>query len=299
MKKSVLAAIGLVGVTMIWGLSFVSQSVGMDSISALSFTSLRFILAGVALLPIWIYRYKKGLTVPSSLKTKKARKYAILGGVAFGGTVGIATLFQQNSILYVSVGKAGFLTALYVIMVPILGLFVKKKSPYIVYVCCLSAVVGMYFLCMGTGKFVFESGDIMGLLGALLFAVNILAADIALKYCDWSTISVVGFFFIGFTLLIPSLIIDKPTIANIRGALIPIMYSGLFSSAIATSAQIACQKHLSATPASLIMSLESVFALFFGWAILGQKLSSVELIGCLIVFLSVILSQLPIGKVKR
>ena len=225
-----------------------------------------------------------------------ARKTLVIGGVCCGVALCLASNFQQFGIQYTTVGKAGFITACYIIIVPILGLFLKKKcSPVIVGAVGLS-VVGLYLLCMTGGELAVNKGDLLMLVCALLFSVHIIIIDFFSPVVDGVKMSCIQFFVCGAISGIGMLIYETPDMGQILAAWAPVLYAGVMSCGVAYTLQIIGQKGMNPTVASLILSLESSISVLAGWAILGQRLSARELAGCALMFGAIILAQLPVGR---
>lgn len=204
-------------------------------------------------------------------------------------------MLQQIGLVYTSAGKAGFITALYILIVPILGLFIGKKVGTKTWIGVALAVVGMYLLCITSG-FSIAFGDLMVLLCAFVFSLHMLAVDYFSPKVDGVKLSCIQFFVCGILSAIPMMIFEQPQMGQIMDAWLPIAYAGILSSGVAYTLQIISQKHLNPTVASLLMSLESVFAVLTGWLILHEKLTLREFLGCVLVFVAIILAQLPEKK---
>ena len=238
-------------------------------------------------------------TVHTDTENKKSYwKNTIIGGICCGIFLCAASCFQQFGILYTTVGKAGFITALYIVIVPILGIFLKKKIPAIVWFSCIIAIIGFYLLSM-SNKVSLEKGDFLVLICAILFSFHILCIDYFSPKGNSVIISCIQFFTCGILSGIMMLLFESPNWDNIIAAAIPILYAGIMSSGVAYTLQVVAQKNISPTIATLIMSLESVFSALAGWMILGQTLSGRELLGCILVFIAVIMAQLPFPSIQE
>ena len=298
---------------LIWGTAFVAQSVGMDYVEPFTFNFSRYIIGALVLVPFAIISLKKKLSnfdsnnsshnnsnnntvLDKSINVEKPNKKAflnssILGGIGCGVLLCVASMLQQYGILYTnSVGKAGFLTALYIIMVPIIGIFFKKKVKPLIWVCVILATVGLYLLCVKDG-FSFEIGDIFLILCALVFSFHIMLVDYISPRGDGVTISMIQFGVSAVLCFICALIFEHVSMENILRAWMPILYAGVMSCGVAYTFQILGQKYVEPTKASLILCLESVFATLGGWVILKEVLSLREAIGCIVVFIAIILAQ--------
>lgn len=249
----------------IWGSAFVAQSVGMDYVEPFTFTFAR----------------------------------SIIGGIACGIALFAASNFQQIGITYTTVGKAGFITALYVVIVPILGLFMKKRVPFLVWICVGLSVVGLYLLCMTGESFTLAYGDFMVLICAVLFSFHILIIDYFSPRGDGVIISCIQFFVCGILSGIVMLFVENPSMGNMLDAKWSLLYAGVLSSGVAYTLQVVAQKDVNPTVASLILCLESVIAAVAGSWVLEEVLSTREKVGCLFMFVAIVLAQLPTPKKKK
>ena len=297
-KKPLLGAIVLLVATVIWGLSYVAQSDGMRYLGPLTYSCVRILLGGVALVPVvWAFhrfdpRYRTG----TKAELRSINRISILGGIVVGAFMCGAATLQQYGIAVTSAGKAGFLTALYIVLVPVFGVFFKRKITWLAAASVLLALIGSYFLCV-TGSLTIELGDWLLIGDALLFAVQILFIDFFMaRGADAVLLSCTEFLTAGLLLVVPMFLFEQPTWQSVWDAKYTILYAGLASGAVGYTLQVLGQREIEPTAASLLMSLESVFAVLFGWLLLGQALSVRELLGCALVFAAVILSQLPVGK---
>ena len=281
----------------IWGIAFVAQSVGMDYVEPFTFNGVRTLLGGIVLIPC-IFILKK--INPSAKKEEKAdKKTLLIGGVLCGIALCVGSSLQQIGLAMYSaetnVGKAGFITALYIILVPLIGIFMKKKVGLTVWLGVLLAVFGFYFLCIKDG-FSIEIADIIVLIGSVAFSFHILIIDYFADKADGVKLSCIQFFTCGLISLVIMFLFECPTWAGIWAARIPILYAGVLSCGVAYTLQIIGQKNMNPTVASLLLSLESVFSALAGWVILNQSLSARELFGCVLVFAAIILAQMPEKK---
>ncbi len=291
MKNKLSGTLALLFATVIWGSAFIAQSVGIDHIGPMTFQASRCGLGALFLIPIIFLfekdkkRYFKNWADPKLWKT----------GFFCGTALFVAAGLQQVGLVYTSAGKAGFITAMYIVLVPILGLFLKRKPPVSAWISVVVAVAGLYLLsCVGASEI--NLGDILMLGGALGFAVQITLVDELAGDLDGLRLNCIQAFVCSVFSAVVMFLTETPTISGIVSAAIPIGYAGICSMGIAYSLQIIGQKHLEPTPASLIMSLESVFAALCGWLLLHERMSPAELCGCALVFSAVIISQLPEKK---
>ena len=277
----------------IWGVAFVAQSVGMDYVGGFTFNAVRSIIGSIVLLPVILFLDRqKTPAVRTEEEKKSGQKTLLMGGIACGICLCLASNFQQFGIKYTTVGKAGFITACYIVIVPILGLFLKKKcSPYI-WGAVVMALIGLYLLCITDG-FSIGKGDILVMICAVLFSLHILVIDYFSPKVDGVKMSCIQFLVCGILSGIPALIFENPQISSILAAWQPILYAGVMSCGVAYTLQIVGQKNMNPTGASLILSLESCISVLAGWIILGQSMSRKEILGCVIMFAAIILAQLP------
>lgn len=282
----------------IWGVAFVAQSVGMEYVEPFTFNAVRSIIGGLVLIPCIFFLDRKKSGQEKALKMRKQeRKMLLTGGVCCGVCLFSASNFQQFGIRYTTVGKAGFITACYIVIVPVIGIFLKKACGRLLWVSVAMAVVGLYFLCM-TESLTIGKGDFLVFICALLFSLHILVIDYFSPRTDGVKMSCIQFFVCGILSGIAMLFTEEPHLTGIFAAWMPILYAGVMSCGVAYTLQIVGQKGMNPTVASLILSLESCISVLAGWLILGQKLSAREFIGCLIMFGAIILAQLP-GKQKK
>ena len=297
----------------IWGTSFVAQSAGMEYIGPFTFSVTRYILGGTILIPVILFmnslskksRLKDGISEDDIRnEDKEVFKRSVKYGIVCGFILCAASNFQQMAMLHASAGKAGFITAFYIILVPVVGIFLKKKTSPVIWFCVLLALVGLYFLCLGRGgEYVFEISDVQLLICALIFSFHIIFVDHAnTKKVNGVIISCTQFYtaaILSAVFLYPmdGVVYDMMPAFNLIVKAGPsILYSGIMSCGVAYTLQIIGQKDVNPTVASLIMSLESVVSAISGFLILGQKMSVDEIIGCIIMFVAIILAELPIGK---
>ena len=277
----------------IWGVAFVAQSVGMDYVGGFTFNSVRSIIGAIVLLPvIYLLDCQKTPVIQTPEEKKASRRVLFTGGISCGICLCLASNFQQFGIKYTTVGKAGFITACYIVIVPIIGLFLKKKcSPYI-WAAVVMALAGLYLLCITDG-FSIGKGDFLVMICAVLFSVHILVIDYFSPKVDGVKMSCIQFFVCGVLSAIPALLFENPQISSMLAAWQPILYAGVMSCGVAYTLQIVGQKNMNPTVASLILSLESCISVLAGWIILGQSMSLREILGCVIMFGAIILAQLP------
>lgn len=296
-KTQLLGIFMLLLTAIIWGASFVAQSIGLDTVGTFTFNGIRTLLGAAVLLPVILIRDRHATR---SMNGEELRQHKLTGrktlryGLPIGIVFCIASNFQQYSLYDSDPGKIAFITALYMFFVPVLGLSLKKKVPVLTWICVLSGFVGLYFLCITPGAFhqLISKSDLLAVIGAFFFAVHILMIERYIQIVDGIKLSCLQFAVSGVISCLLMFLFETPSIAVIQGALLPILYAGVMSCGIAYTFQIVGQKHTEATIASLILSTESVFGVLAAAIILHQSLSSREIFGCSIMFAAIILSQL-------
>ena len=276
----------------IWGVAFVAQSVGMDYVGGFTFNMARSLIGSAVLLPVIWFMGRNSSKKAEEAQGSSSRKDLLWGGLACGILMCLASNFQQFGIKYTTVGKAGFITACYIVLVPILGLFLKKKCSPFIWLAVAMSVAGLYLLCITDG-FSIGKGDILVLICAVLFSFHILVIDYYSPKVDGVKLSCIQFLVCGILSGIPALIFEKPEMSAVLTAWQPILYAGVMSCGVAYTLQIIGQKNMNPTVASLILSLESCISVLAGWVILGQQLSAREITGCVIMFAAITLAQLP------
>ena len=291
MNKQLRGSLMLLLTAVIWGAAFVAQSEGMKYVGPLTMQASRFLLAGLVILPVvWICD-RKGLTHYRPAGRAGWGKF-LLSSLICGSFIFVASTFQQYGLLYTTVGKSGFITSLYIILVPLIGLLLGRRVSPLVWGGVALAAVGLYFLCM-TGGVSFNPGDLMTLASALFFSFQILWIDKVSPYTDGVRLACGQFFVCAFFSLIAMAIFETPTWGAILRCWLPIFYAGALSGGVAYTLQILGQRDTEPAVASLLMSLESFFAALFGWLLLGQSLSGREIFGCALMLAAIILAQLP------
>ena len=288
MKNNIL----LVLTALIWGCAFVAQSVGMDYVGPFTFNMARFLIGAIVLLPVIWFMDRQRKT---GAEKGAGQKTLIIGGICCGIALAVASTLQQWGILFTTVGKAGFITAMYIVIVPLLGIFIGKKVRPLIIGCVAIAVVGFYFLCM-TESLRLGLGDFLVLLCAIAFSIHILVIDHFSPKVDGVKMSAIQFLTAAIISAVPTLLWEQPVFTKILQAWQPVLYAGVMSCGVAYTLQIIAQKNADPTVASLLLSLESVFSVLAGWVLLGQGLSLKEMFGCVLIFCAIILAQLPEKK---
>lgn len=293
-KTQMKSSIFLLLAATIWGFAFSAQSISADSIGSFTLNSTRSLIGALALVPFVLFRYRKAKKSPDYKKPDKNKvKTTLLGGLCCGLCFFVATNIQQFGISAdTPAGKAGFITALYIVLVPILGLFLRKKITILTGFSVLLAILGLYLLCINDGLNI-QTGDILILICAFCFSIHILVIDHFTQKADGVLLGILQLFIAGILGLFPMFFLEKPSITPLLDAWLPILYLGIMSSGVAYTLQILGQKNMNPTAASLILSLESVMSVIGGCLLLGETLSGREIAGCIIMFAAIILSQLP------
>lgn len=298
----------LVLTAFIWGVAFVAQSKGGDAVGPYSFNCIRFLIGSIVLIPVYKFLDKKNITKNKPV-TKEQKKNLWVAGICCGLCLCIASNLQQVGItLGTPAGKAGFLTACYILIVPILGLFLKKKCGWNIWLGVVLTLIGLYLLCMN-GSFSLQFSDVLLILCALMFSIHIMVVDHFSPLVDGVRLSSIQFFVSGALSAVPMFFSDmEHSLDNLSvwaqgfenaGAWIAILYAGVLSCGVAYTLQIIGQNGVNPTVASLLMSLESVFSVLAGFVILKEVLTGRELTGCLLIFLAVCLAQMPAKKVHH
>ena len=334
--KIIRGSIMLVVTAMIWGVAFVAQSVGMDYMPPITFNCVRCIIGGIVLLPVAaIFGEKKKKRSVHSTKApeprtgrsdtagetpavssvaetsaeiyigsdgaaagvRRSRRDLWLGGALCGVVLFFASTLQQIGLIYTSAGKAGFITALYIVIVPALGLLFGRRASFTVWAGASVAVIGLYLLSVKE-DFTVGAGDLLILLCAFCFSVHIMLISHFSPRCDGVKMSCIQFFVAGALGIAPMLTLEQPTVSGMLAGWLPILYAGVMSCGVAYTLQIVAQRDVKETVASLLMSLESVFAALTGWLVLHERLSFAETVGCVLIFAAVLLAQIPPTRIR-
>ncbi len=283
--KAVRGNLLLILTALIWGIAFVAQRMGLDHLGSFSFNGMRTLLGAFAVMPVALWSGKR------ENASKSDKRTLVIGGIACGAVLCMASNLQQAGLLYTSVGKAGFITALYILIVPLIGLLMGKRVTKLFWIAVTVAVMGMFLLTMRGAEPV-SLGDLLVLASACLFAVHIMVIDHYSPKVDATMLSMIQFFVSGVLSIAVALMTGEVfNWTAVKGAMVPMLYSGILSCGVGYTLQIIAQKDVNPVVASLLMSLESVFAALAGWAILGQAMTGRELFGCGLVFAAIMLAQ--------
>lgn len=288
--RKLVSSLMLIVAALIWGTAFVAQRKGMEYAGPLAFNGVRTLIGSLVLLPVaLIFRPAKAANLRKTL----------LAGLLCGLCLFMATNLQQIGLTSTEAGKAGFITTFYIILVPVLGLFLRKKTGAVTWLAVAVALVGLFFLCVKPGEVRIAPGDLLVLGCAFFFAVQILVIDFFVQEVDGVLLSCVQFAVDGVLSLIAAFLFEKPDFPALFRGWIPLLYTGILSCGVAYTLQILGQKNLHPTVASLLMSLESAFAVLGGWLILHERLTRRELLGCALMLAAVLLVQLAPAKKEK
>lgn len=277
---------------LIWGTAFVAQRSGMEHIGPFTFNAIRCFIGGLVLLPVIFFMGAAKKRLEGDGRAKKGTRALVSGGVLCGAVLFVASSLQQVALVHNAAGKTGFITSLYIVFVPVLHLFIGKRAPLNVWLSVVIAVVGLYFLCI-TDELSVSGWDLLVLLSALAFAVHILVIDHYSGRVDGVKMACIQYFVCGALSLVPMLALETVRPCELIRVWLELVYAGAFSCGIAFTLQIEAQKYTEPALASLLMSVEAVFALLAGLLLLGEKLTRREWLGCLIMFTAILLSQMP------
>lgn len=296
LSKSLTSGAILMLAAIIWGFAFVAQRAGMEHVEPFTFNGIRFLLGCITLLPVLVFRPKN--PDRETATTERWSKDELAGGLLAGLVMFLAVSWQQFGIVHTTAGKAGFITGLYVILVPIVGIFFRQKTAVNVWIGAVIAVIGLYFLSV-TENFHLAFGDSLVLVSALFFTFHILIIGKYSTRVSIIRLSVLQFFVCGLLSLVAATATETIEISGIYNAAVPILYGGIFSVGIAYTLQVAGQKHSHPSAASIILSLESLFAVIGGWLILNEHLSARNLLGCALMLTGMILAQISFTFTKE
>ena len=291
-KTQLKANILLLLTAAIWGLAFVAQKVGAEHVGAFTFNGIRFALGSISLIPLILLLNKKKEN--SDVKKEEggnSLKHTIRAGIIVGCALFIATSLQQTGVMYTTAGKAGFITGLYMVIVPILGLFLKQKVNNTTWIGIVIAIIGLYLLSINE-DFSISKGDLLVLIGSVGWAIHILLIDNFTKKIDPLKLSSIQFATCSILSLLVAFIFEDINMVGISAALVPILYGGLLSVGVAYTLQVVAQKNAKPSHAAILLSMESVFGAIGGAMFLGERIGSRGLVGCVLIFIAIIVSQL-------
>ncbi|MBQ1395440.1 MAG: DMT family transporter [Lachnospiraceae bacterium] len=299
MNKKALGNILLILTAFIWGTAFVGQRQGMEHMGPITFNACRMALAALTIGTVSFVLRKRDAQKQQDMSDQSRREYrknTVIGGVCCGFFLTIAALFQQMGMVYTTAGKGGFITAMYILLVPVINwILFKRKSRPLVWIAVLMGIAGIYLLCVTEGL-TLEKGDALVMVCPFFFAGHILCCDYFVQRANPVELSAIQFFTVTVLSTIMAFIVENPTWQQVTAAIVPIVWLGVLSSGTGYTLQIIAQQWTDPTVASLLMSLEAVFAVMGGAVLLGERMSARELIGAAIMFAAIILAQIPAGE---
>ncbi len=276
----------------IWGLAFVAQKVGAEHVGAFTYNGIRFALGSISLIPLILFlNKKKGENEETKNNDRDSLKLTVKAGIIAGCALFIATSLQQMGVMGTTAGKAGFITGLYMVIVPILGLFLKQKVNKSTWLGIVIAIIGLYLLSINE-DFSISNGDLLVLIGSVGWAVHILLIDNFTKKIDPLKLSSVQFATCSILSLVMAIIFEDINMVGISGAMVSILYGGLLSVGVAYTLQVVAQKNAKPSHAAILLSMESVFGALGGAMFLGERIGARGLVGCILIFIAIIISQL-------
>lgn len=292
-NKAILGTFLLLITAFIWGSAFVAQSVGVGIVKPFTYNGIRCLLAGICLFPVTTIIDEVDIHKPHYIMPGYKRVLSeLVSGVICGVVLFLASSIQQYGIAETTVGRAGFISVLYIIIVPLIQFLLKKPLPKFIFISIPIALVGMYFLCFTSAESGFGRGDLLVFVSSFLFAAHILVIDYFAPHMNGVKLSCIQFLTAGLLGVICMLIFDRPAFEDVKRAWLPIAYSGIMSGGVAYTLQVIAQKWTPASIASLVMSLEATFAVISGVIILKEIPTEREIIGCILMFAAIIIVQL-------
>lgn len=297
MNKKILGNALLLLTAFIWGTAFVAQRVGMEDIEPITFNAARMVLAAAMVGATALFMRRKAkerIAKKSAEYQKQYKRNTIIGGICCGSVLTVASILQQAGLVYTTAGKAGFITAMYILLVPIIAqVFLKQKNTLRVWIAVIMGVVGMYLLCI-TESFSLSYGDALVGLSALFFSLHILCCAYFAMRGNPISISAIQFMTCALISAVFAVIMENPSVDKLISALVPIVYCGIVSGGIGYTLQLVAQRYTDPTIASLLMSMESVFAVIAGVVLLHEQMTIRELAGCLIMAVAIVMVQIPV-----
>ena len=272
----------------IWGTTFVAQRMGMDHIGPMTYNASRFALGAITLMPLILVLRRAGVAP----RRKASRRFLLWGGALAGLALFGGASFQQMGLLYTTAGKAGFITSLYVVLVPLMGLFLGHRCGWFLWLGVALAVAGLYLLSV-TESFTIGRGDLLVLVSAFFWAIHVQLIGYLAKRGSPLRIAWVQFVVCSALSLAAAVLTEEVTLAGVREATIPILYGGILSAGVAFTLQVVCQRTSPPAHAAIIMSLETVFAALAGWLVLSERLDLRDIAGCALMLAGLMVVQLP------
>ena len=300
MKRTFKSDICLLGAAIVWGFAFVAQRDSMDTIGPFLYSAIRMFLGSLALIPVFLVtdRIKNSKNTVTAVQKKDSQKALIKGGIAAGIVIFFAANMQQVGLVSTDAGKTAFITALYILLVPIMSIFMKRKTNINNWIGAVIGAAGLYFLCV-TSQFTVAAGDIIVFIGAFGWAFHILIVDHFAPKVNAAKLTCVQFVVAGFISLIVSLIVEDNTFAAAVACAPSLLYTGIMSCGVGFTLQVVGQKNANPTTASILLSMESVFGALAGFVFLNETMTGRELAGCALMMTAVIIAQLPVMHRKK
>jgi len=296
MIRNMKGSLFLIFAALVWGCGLVAQKAGMSYLGPFAFTAIRCTLGGIVMLPLISVLNKNKTSEHKSSESDIKR--TLLGAACCSIALTSLILFQQFGLPHTTVGKAGFITALYILITPVMGIFLGKKADRSLWAGVAVGLVGMYMLCLYNGFSGFTFGDFMMLLAAIAAAAHIHVIDHFVETIDPVKLSAYQFIITGVVCIPPAILLETVTWNAVIDCAIPILYAGIFSCAIGYTCQVVGQKYTDPSLSSLLLSLETVFSLLAGWIIFGEVLASNEYLGCVLMLIAIFIAQIPAKKRK-
>lgn len=293
-NKKILANILLLMTAIIWGSAFVAQRVGMNFVEPFTFNFSRFFLSTLVLIPVIFFTEKsqKNKGNDESENQSNDSKVFLKASIVCGSFLFAGSSLQQFGLVFTTAGKSAFITTLYILLVPIFGLFFKHRVSIVGWIAVIFGTIGLYFLCI-TESFTIAKGDFIVLIGAFFWTAHVLSIDYFLQKVNPIRLAMAQFAVSSLFSLIAAVLFETPNIQSILAASIPILYAGIMSGGVGFTFQILGQQYTTPTIASLLMSMESVFALLAGYLLLNEVMTGREFLGCILMFIAIIISQIP------
>jgi len=284
----------LLTASMIWSFAVVMMKTGTENLGPWAFSGIRSVLGCISMIPLVLFFDSR-----KSAEVKAAEHHPglLIKGTFFAGLVVTSYMIPaQTGLAFTTVGKSGFITALYIIIVPFLGIFLKHKVPAKIWLCVIASIVGFYLMCMTEGISEINKGDLLILVGSLFCAVHIYIVDGLVKKIDPLKFSCMQFFFAGLFCMIGAFIFEKPSFTQITEAIVPLLYTGICSCGLGYMFQTLGQKYVEPAKASLLLSSETIFTMMWGMIVFHEVMKGVEYLGCLLIFLAILFSQIDVKK---
>ena len=289
-KNTLKGAVFLLVAAFIWGFAMVALKAGTENLQPFSFTGYRCLLGGISLIPLWLFVDKR--KSPAQREVERNPKTLVIGSIVCGLNLMTFTIAQQLGLPFTTIGKAGFITALYIILVPLAGVFLGRKIEKTVWIAVVVAMTGFYFMCLYGGSAAFNRGDMMMLFAAVFYTVYFYMVDHFVQQLDPVKFSSCQFIVTGIVCSEISLLFEDTSLADVQAAIVPLLYGGICSCGLGYTFQVIGQRYMEPAKASLLLSSETVFTMIAGMIFFQEKLAFREYLGCGLIFCAIILSQM-------